>query len=52
MDARTALPLLASYMGHADIKSTEYYLHFTREAMLRIVDAQAADSETVFGGVI
>lgn len=52
MDARAALPLLASYMGHADIKSTEYYLHFTREAMLRIVDAQAEDSEAVFGGVI
>lgn len=52
VDARTALPLLATYMGHADIKSTEYYLHFTEEAMGRIVDAQARDSETVFGGVI
>lgn len=33
-------------MGHADIKSAEHYLHFTREAMLRIVDAQSEDSET------
>lgn len=52
MDARTALPLLAAFMGHADIKSTEYYLHFTREAMERIVDAQAEDSEAIFGGVL
>ena len=52
MDARTALPLLAAYMGHADIKSTEYYLHFTKEAMERIVVAQAGDSEAIFGGVL
>lgn len=52
VDARTALPLLATYMGHSDIKSTEYYLHFTEEAMSRIVDAQAEDSRAIFGGVL
>ena len=45
-----ALPLLAKYMGHADITSTEYYLRFTQDTLLRIVDAQQQTSLQVFGG--
>ena len=35
-DIYVALPLLATYMGHADITSTEYYLRFTEDTLLRI----------------
>lgn len=48
-DIYVALPLLASYMGHADIISTEYYLRFTQETRERIVEAQQQDSERIFG---
>jgi integrase/recombinase XerD len=49
MDIYVALPLLATYMGHADITSTEYYLRFTRDTLLRILDAQEPVSRRVFG---
>lgn len=49
-DIYVALPLLATYMGHADITSTEYYLRFTQDTLLRIIDAQQQVSERVFGG--
>lgn len=49
-DIYAALPLLATYMGHADITSTEYYLRFTQDTLLRIVDAQQQVSQRVFGG--
>ena len=50
MDIYAALPLLATYMGHADINSTEYYLRFTQDTLLRIVDAQQQTSTRVFEG--
>lgn len=49
-DIYVALPLLATYMGHADITSTEYYLRFTQDTLLRIVDAQQQVSQRIFGG--
>lgn len=49
-DIYAALPLLATYMGHADITSTEYYLRFTQETLQRIVNAQQQVSQRVFGG--
>lgn len=49
MDTYVALPLLATYMGHADITSTEYYLRFTRDTLLRIIDTQQQVSQRVFG---
>ena len=51
MDVYAALPLLSTYMGHADIHSTEYYLRFTKDTLLRIIDAQQQTSRQVFGGV-
>ncbi|GAA2047081.1 tyrosine-type recombinase/integrase [Yaniella flava] len=48
-DIYVGLPLLATYMGHADITSTEYYLRFTQETLLRIVEAQQQVSQQVFG---
>lgn len=50
LDAYAALPLLSTYMGHADIQSTEYYLRFTQDTLLRIIDAQQHVSRQVFGG--
>lgn len=52
LDAYAALPLLSTYMGHADIQSTEYYLRFTQDTLVRIIDAQQHVSEQVFGGAI
>mgnify|MGYP003590243103 CR=1 FL=1 len=49
-DTYVALPLLATFMGHADIQSTEYYLRFTEDTLLRIIDTQQHTSEQVFGG--
>lgn len=51
MDLYAALPLLATYMGHADIKSTEYYLRFTQSNFERVLDLQRETSQAVFGGV-
>lgn len=50
MDVYAALPLLCTYMGHADIHSTEYYLRFTEDTLLRIIDAQQHTSQQVFEG--
>lgn len=50
LDAYAALPLLSTYMGHADIHSTEYYLRFTQDTLLRIIDAQHHVSQQVFEG--
>ncbi|MBQ9001523.1 MAG: tyrosine-type recombinase/integrase [Eggerthellaceae bacterium] len=50
LDPYVSLPLLAQYMGHADIKSTEYYLRFTQGAYTRVLDAQAVNTAVVFGG--
>ena len=52
LDAYAALPLLSTYMGHADIHSTEYYLRFTQDTLVRIIDAQQHVSEQVFGGAL
>ena len=49
-DAYSVLPVLAEYMGHSDIRSTEYYLRLTEDAMAGVVVAQEATSEAVFGG--
>ncbi len=49
IDIYVGLPLLATYMGHVDITSTEYYLRFTQDTLLRIVDAQQPVSQRVFG---
>jgi integrase len=50
VDIYAALPLLAIYMGHADIQSTEYYLRLTKASRQRIEDALASVSDAVFGG--
>jgi integrase len=42
-DARAGLPVLAAVMGHADIKSTEYYLRLTAHHRPN-VDAAMADA--------
>lgn len=49
-DIYAALPLLATYMGHADITSTEYYLRFTQDTLLRVIDTQEYVSQRIFGG--
>lgn len=43
VEARRALPLLCAYMGHSDIKSTEYYLRLT-EASHPLVHQKMAGS--------
>jgi integrase len=50
VDIYVALPLLAIYMGHADIQSTEYYLRLTKASRQRIEDALTPVSDAVFGG--
>ncbi|MDR1189232.1 MAG: tyrosine-type recombinase/integrase [Bifidobacteriaceae bacterium] len=41
VDVRAGLPLLATFMGHADIKSTEYYLRLTARGMSDVTAAMA-----------
>jgi integrase len=48
MDAYSSLPLLATYMGHSDIKSTEYYLRLTGNDLERVVETMAGCYEGVF----
>lgn len=36
------LPVLATYMGHKNIKDTEYYLHLTLEGQKRAIDLMEA----------
>ena len=31
MDVYTAVPILAAYVGHANYKDTERYIHFTEQ---------------------
>ena len=50
-DPYVALPKLAEYMGHADIKSTERYLRLTEDSMASVVEAQAGTSALIFGGL-
>jgi integrase len=50
-DPYVALPKLAEYMGHADIKSTERYLRLTEGSMTSVVEAQAGTSALIFGGL-
>jgi len=50
IDLYASLPLLAVYMGHADIQSTEYYLRFTSQTRQRITDSLIQTSHAIFGG--
>ena len=47
VDVYAALPLLATYMGHADIVSAEYYLRLDRSAWAAIEQAM----EDTYAGV-
>ena len=48
VDVYTALPLLATYMGHADIVSAEYYLRLDPSAWAGIEQAMAGTYAGVF----
>ena len=48
MDIYCSLPLLAVYLGHSDIKSTEYYLRLTGAGFDGISDAMAECYANVF----
>ena len=48
VDVYAALPLLATYMGHADIVSAEYYLHLDPSAWAGIEQAMAGTYAGVF----
>jgi integrase len=48
VDVYCSLPLLAAYLGHSDIKSTEYYLRLIGEEHSAIADAMAAYNEIIF----
>ena len=48
MDVYCSLPLLAAYLGHSDIKSTEYYLRLTGQEYSVISEAMAAYNEMIF----
>ena len=48
IDLYCALPLLAAYMGHSDIKSTEYYLRLTDNAMDAILSKMNGPYSDVF----
>lgn len=48
VDVYAALPLLATYMGHADIVSAEYYLHLDPSAWAGIEQAMADTYAGVF----
>jgi integrase/recombinase XerD len=48
VDVYAALPLLATYMGHADIVSAEYYLHLDPSAWASIEQAMADTYAGVF----
>jgi integrase/recombinase XerD len=42
VDVHAALPVLATFMGHADIVSTEYYLRLVPSAWTSIEQAMAS----------
>lgn len=48
IDLYCALPLLTAYLGHSDIKSTEYYLRFTESAMEAVLSKMAGPYSAVF----
>jgi integrase len=48
MDIYTSLPLLSTFMGHGDIRSTEYYLRLTRPEFPAITEAMAEAYQGVF----
>jgi integrase len=48
LDPYTTLPLLALYMGHRDIKSTEYYLRLTGPMAQDAADRMAGAYRNVF----
>ncbi len=48
VDVYAALPLLATYMGHADIVSAEYYLRLDPSAWAAIEQAMAGTYASVF----
>ena len=48
VDAYCALPLLAAYMGHSDIESTEYYLRFTDQAREGILSKMSGPYSGIF----
>jgi len=48
VDVYAALPLLATYMGHADIVSAEYYLRLDPSAWVNIEQAMAGTYAGVF----
>lgn len=50
MDVFCSLPLLSAYMGHCDIKSTEYYLRLTDNAFSEITNAMCQCYEGRFSG--
>ena len=48
IDIYCSLPLLAVYMGHSDIKSTEYYLRLTGNAFSEITGAMQECYDGIF----
>jgi len=48
VDVRAALPVLATYMGHADIVSAEYYLRLDPSAWADVDQAMQATYAGVF----
>lgn len=49
-DVFVTLPYLAAYMGHSDIRSTEYYLKLLPSAHRDIAERMAPTSRSIFGG--
>ena len=49
-DVYVALPLLSTFMGHANIYDTEYYLRFLPSAHRALLEQEAQISRAVFGG--
>lgn len=47
-DAYCALPVLSTYLGHRDVKSTEKYLRLTEESFNTITSALALSHTGVF----
>lgn len=48
VDVRVALPALATFMGHADIVSTEYYLRLAPSSWTSIQQAMAATCAVIY----
>jgi len=52
VDVYCSLPILASYLGHSDIKSTEYYLRLIGEEHAAITEAMAECNNSIFPEVV